>query len=401
MKLSVVIVNYNVRRFLEQCLHSLLKATQGLDVEIFVVDNASKDDSVPYLSNLFPSVRFIANEVNQGFARANNQAIRLAKGEYVLLLNPDTMIAEDTLTTCIEFLDTHSEAGGVGVRMLKPNGGFALESRRGLPSPFTAFCKMSGLCERYPLSHTFGRYYMRYLDEHRVNSIEIISGAFGCFRHNLLEKVGLLDEDFFMYGEDIDLSYRILLEGFSNYYIPTPILHYKGESTQKNSFRYVHRFYKSMLIFFNKHYSHYRIWFAMPIRIAIYFRAFLVFLGQQTERVQNLLGIIPKEKPGTPHYLLVGSSEMIAQTSALLKRENYTFDTLEANELSLPLGHLSVPNLPHPLSDYDFLVYDTDAYSCKQLFVIMEASCAKCPTPLFGTYSVQSKALITPYQIIE
>ena len=177
--LSVVIVNYNVKFYLEQCLESVRRASEGLQVEVFVVDNLSTDGSVEYLRERFPEVTFIENKENVGFARANNQAIRQSKGEYVLLLNPDTIVGEDTLKQCVEFMDAHREAGAVGTYMLHVDGTFAPESRRGLPTPFVAFCKMTGLTALFPKSRLFGRYYMRYLDKNEVNEIEVISGA--CF----------------------------------------------------------------------------------------------------------------------------------------------------------------------------------------------------------------------------
>ena len=275
MKLSVVIVSYNVKYHLEQCIRSVKRASEGLDAEIWVVDNASSDGSIGYLQALFPDLHYICNTENVGFSRANNQAIRKSGGEYVLLLNPDTIVAEDTLRGCVDFLDTHPEVGATGVRMLNADGTFAPESRRGLPTPFTSFCKMTGLSALFPKSPVFGRYYMKYLDENKANPIEVISGAFNMLRRKALDETGLLDEDFFMYGEDIDLSYRLLKAGWQNYYLPYYILHYKGESTQKSSFRYVHIFYQAMLIFFNKHYRRRYLLVSYVIRLAVIFRAIL------------------------------------------------------------------------------------------------------------------------------
>ena len=214
IRLTVVIVNYNVKDYLCQCLHSVERALVGIPAQVIVVDNASSDGSVEELSKVFPDVKFIANKENGGFARANNQAIRQAKGDYVLLLNPDTVIGEEVLDECITFMDGHPSAGAVGVRMLKADGGFAWESRRGIPTPFTSFCKMIGLCKLFPKSRLFGKYYMRYLDENEKARIEIVSGAFMMLRSSALDEIGLLDETFFMYGEDIDLSYRLLTAGY-------------------------------------------------------------------------------------------------------------------------------------------------------------------------------------------
>lgn len=297
MKLSVIIVNYNVKYHLEQCIRSVQKASEGLSADIWVVDNASSDGSMDYLQPLFPDIHFISNTENVGYSRANNQAIRESKGEYVLLLNPDTIVAEDTLKGCVDFLDAHPKVGATGVRMLNADGTFAPESRRGLPTPFTSFCKMTGLSALFPKSRTFGKYYMKYLDADEANPIEVISGAFNMLRRKALDEVGLLDEKFFMYGEDIDLSYRMLLRGWQNYYIPYSILHYKGESTQKSSFRYVHVFYNAMLIFFNKHFGKKYFLIGYLIQLAVVFRALLDMLIRLLDR------ILPERKPADIPYM--------------------------------------------------------------------------------------------------
>ena len=297
MKLSVIIVNYNVKYHLEQCIRSVQKASEGVSADIWVVDNASSDGSMDYLQPLFPDIHFISNTENVGYSRANNQAIRESKGEYVLLLNPDTIVAEDTLKGCVDFLDAHPKVGATGVRMLNADGTFAPESRRGLPTPFTSFCKMTGLSALFPKSRTFGKYYMKYLDADEANPIEVISGAFNMLRRKALDEVGLLDEKFFMYGEDIDLSYRMLLGGWQNYYIPYSILHYKGESTQKSSFRYVHVFYNAMLIFFNKHFGKKYFLIGYLIQLAVVFRALLDMLIRLLDR------ILPERKPADIPYM--------------------------------------------------------------------------------------------------
>jgi GT2 family glycosyltransferase len=260
-------------------------------MDIWVVDNASSDGSVEYLQSHFPYVHLISNTDNVGFSKANNQALRQCQGEYILLLNPDTLVAEDTLKGCVDFLDAHPEVGSTGVRMLNADGTFAPESRRGLPTPFTSFCKMSGLASLFPKSRIFGRYYMRYLNPDEANPIDVVSGAFNMLRRKALDEIGLLDEDFFMYGEDIDLSYRMLLGGWQNYYLPYYIMHYKGESTAKSSFRYVHVFYNAMLIFFNKHFGKRYLILGYIIRLAVVLRALLDMVIRLMER------IFPEKKP--------------------------------------------------------------------------------------------------------
>ena len=264
MKLSVVIVSYNVRPYLEQCLQSVQRALEGIEGEVFVVDNHSDDDSVKTVREHYPWVRQIENQENLGFSKANNLAIRQAQGDYVLLLNPDTVVAEDTFQKSLKFMDEHPKAGGAGVMMCYEDGSRAPESRRALPTPWVAALKMMGFTKRYYMSH---------LPWDQPCQIEVVSGAFCLLRHEALKTVGLLDEDFFMYGEDIDLSYRLLKGGWENWYLPYPIVHYKGRSTQKSDYRYVHIFYQAMLIFFRKHYSHLSFFFTVPVKIAIYFRA--------------------------------------------------------------------------------------------------------------------------------
>jgi len=277
-KISIVIVSYNVCQLLDECLQSVQRALEGIDGEVFVVDNASTDGTVEKLQVRHPQVHFVANTENVGFARANNQAIRQSDSEYVLLLNPDTVVYEPTLHGCLDFMDAHPEAGGAGVRMLNREGTPAPESRRAIPTPWVSMLKMLGFTRRYYMSH---------LSWDEPGQIEVISGAFCLLRRKALEQVGLLDEDFFMYGEDIDLSYRLLKGGWQNWYLPYDIVHYKGESTQKTSFRYVHVFYEAMLIFFQKHYGHLSFFFSLPIKMAIYFRAFLAMMKMLADKTIN------------------------------------------------------------------------------------------------------------------
>lgn len=287
MKLSVVIVNYNVEHFLEQCLYSVRRAMKGVEGEVYVVDNNSVDGSLKMLSEKFPEVKVIANKVNVGFAKANNQAIRISSGEYVLLLNPDTVVEDDTFTKTIAFMDSHPDAGGLGVKMVDGKGQFLPESKRGLPTPMTAFYKIFGLSKLFPHSRRFSQYHLGYLDNDEINSVDILAGAFMLMRRATLDKCGLLDETFFMYGEDIDLSYRITLSGYKNYYFPeTRIIHYKGESTKKTTVNYVLVFYKAMEIFAKKHFAKKRAHlFSFIINLAIYFRAFLALVSQFVSKV--------------------------------------------------------------------------------------------------------------------
>lgn len=280
MDLSVIIVNYNVKALLEQTLLSVYKAKANLQTEIIVVDNHSADDSCDMVREKFPDVLLIDNKENLGFSKANNQGIRMASGRNILLLNPDTVLSEDSLVKTVEFLDTHADAGALGVRMIDGRGEFLPESKRGLPTPAAAFYKMSGLSRLFPKSKTFGAYHLGYLDEKQNHRVDILSGAFMMIKKSVLDTVGLLDESFFMYGEDIDLSYRIIKAGYHNYYFSgTTIIHYKGESTKKHSVNYVRIFYLAMAKFASKHFSKQEgKWFGLLIKLAIFGRAVLALL---------------------------------------------------------------------------------------------------------------------------
>lgn len=281
MKLSIIIVNYNVEHFLEQCLNSVLAAKQDFAIEVLVVDNNSVDGSLEMMATKFPQITLIANKDNRGFSKANNQGIRIAKGEYILLLNPDTVVESDTFSKTIAFMDAHPDAGGLGVKMLDGKGDFLPESKRGLPTPAAAFYKMFGLSKLFPRSKRFASYHQGHLSNDEIHEIEVLSGAFMLMRKSVLDKVGLLDEDFFMYGEDIDLSYRIIKAGYKNYYFPeTRIIHYKGESTKKNTVNYVYVFYNAMVIFAKKHYSAKNARaFSFLINSAIVFRGFIALVS--------------------------------------------------------------------------------------------------------------------------
>ena len=283
LTLSVVIVNYNVKHFIDQCLHSVYAASDelrdslGMDTEIWVVDNNSTDGSVQMLREKHPSIHLVVNSDNPGFAKANNQAIRECKGDYILLLNPDTLVQEDTFKTCIDHFRHHSDCGGLSVKMIDGDGHYLKESKRGFPSPATSFFKISGLIKLLPHNRKVAAYYMGHLDDSRVNEVDVLPGAFLMLSRQALDKVGLLDESYFMYGEDIDFSWRIRLAGFKNYYLPTTrILHYKGESTRKSSMNYVYTFYNAMAIFARKYFGRGGAKaYTILIQLAIWLRASL------------------------------------------------------------------------------------------------------------------------------
>lgn len=257
MDLSVVIVSYNVSSFLDQALTTIEDSARGFEHEVFVVDNASSDDSVAMAGKKHPKVHVIVNTENLGFAKANNRALKEVSGRYVLLLNPDTVLRHDTLRIMVEFLDTHQDAGAAGCKVINPDGSLQLACRRGFPTPGVAFFKMVGLANLFPKSKKFGAYNLTYLDPDTVAEVDAISGSFMMLRKEILDTVGLLDEVYFMYGEDLDYCYRIKEAGWKIFYVPsTEIIHFKGESTKSvPTMQSIHTFYNAMDIFVNKHYS--------------------------------------------------------------------------------------------------------------------------------------------------
>ena len=376
MKLSIVIVSYNVRHYLDQCLESVLRATRDIDSEIFVVDNNSKDDTVAYLKQRYAQqIKLIESNRNLGFARANNIAIKQSVGEYVLLLNPDTFVAENALTTVIDFLDAHPQSGGAGVMMHNADGSIARESRRAIPTPYVSFMKMIGRSDRYYMSH---------LPWDSPARIEVLSGAFCMLRRQALNKAGLLDEDFFMYGEDIDLSYRIMKSGYENWYIPAHIVHYKGESTCKTSYRYVHVFYQAMIIFFRKHYGHLSFFITAPIKMAIYLRAFIALCQMLYWSMRNALGFTTHRKT-EPNYLFVGSTEMLEECRVLAERKGLQaafYPQLEAV----------------PETQNSYVVYDIDTIGFEH--IIAHAHQHQPGWLGIGTYNMKTHELITLRDII-
>ncbi len=360
MDVSIIIVNYNVKYFLSQCLKSLESARKAMSIEIFVVDNHSSDDSIEYLKPLFPYVHFIENKENTGFSRANNQAIKLAKGKYILLLNPDTIVGENTLQNVCLYMDEHSKTGGVGVKMINGKGLFLPESKRGFPSPWNSFCKMFGLSRLFPYSGIFAKYHVKYLDKEKIHQVEVLAGAFMMMRKETLDKIGLLDEDFFMYGEDVDLSYRVVKGGYNNIYLPEKIIHYKGESTKKD-LKYIKTFYQSMFIFLKKHYPNYGYFYNFLIKFAIYFHALI----SSHKRIKK---DAPK-KIYSRNILIIGNEEECKKISglflpSLIKCEQFDFhdDILTINEKL----HLKT---------YTDLVFITGKTKYEDIISSMEALC--------------------------
>lgn len=388
MKLSIVIVSYNVKYFLEQCLSSVERAVDGIDSEIIVVDNASSDGSGEYIPRRFPNVRWIACKENGGFSHGNNVGFSHASGRYLLMLNPDTIVTREAIHRSVEFMDTHPEAGAVGVKMINKDGTFAMESRRGIVTPWVSLCKATGLCRRYPRSRLFGHYYMSYLDKEQINPIEMVSGACMFLRKEILDKIGFLDEDFFMYWEDSDLSYRILRSGHKNYYLPHPIFHYKGESSIKSKLRYRYWLYSSLQIFFRKHFPLYHILAYIPLKIVV------ALLKLRIHYANPLIHGKDWEKWEEPpkRFIVLGSAEAQEQIKNILTANKQTRQHLyiTADEATHPQGHLSIDN---SLGDYNYVLYDSDSYSYDRMIALLQQTPGN--TLRLATYSTKSRVIIT------
>ena len=380
---TVIIVSYKVRYYTQQCLSSVLRSVP--DAQIIVVDNKSDDGSVEYLSERFPQIEVIANDFNAGFGKANNMALNKAEGRYVLFLNPDTVVAERTIPGCIEYMDAHHEVGAVGVRMQYGNGYFARESRRSLPTPSVSFWHMTGLGRLFPRSKVFAKYHLTYLDRNSECPIDVVSGAYMFVRKEILEKTGGFDEDFFMYGEDIDLSYRILQQGCQNRYLPLPIVHYKGESTNKTSYRYAKVFYDAMLIFFNKHFHRYSRLFALLVELVVGVKKIGTFIGQNILARKRMLADY------TENCLYVGREETFSsvakliENSTILKRPQYVDGKGDIDEALN--GHLG--------SDIKAVLFDTDVFSYNDILDWMYDNASEGRYYTMGLYSEETGKLIT------
>jgi len=334
MKLSVIIVSHNVQSYLEQCLYSLKKATARLDAEIWVVDNASSDGTVEWLVARFPEVRCIASPDNLGYARANNLPLPEISADYILFLNPDTILEDDCLDKCIAFMDSHADAGALGIRMLNGFGAFLRESKRGMPTALASLYKMAGLAERYPKHRVLAKYYVGHLDDYTTQPVPVLPGAFLLVKGKVIREVGSFDERFFMFGEDIDLSYRISKAGWNNYYFAeSKMIHFKGQSTDKSSDAYLRHFYGAMTLFVKKYYRG---------PLAVLYRLLLqAGIGVQ----KNASRIFPKKprhwdpETARPHYLIVGS---VKDTKAFLQQYdpgNLLYFTLNTDETPIRVIH--------------------------------------------------------------
>ena len=354
-----------------------MEATRGMEADVWVVDNASSDGSIAFLQPHFPTVHFVRNEDNVGFSRANNRAIRLSQGEYVLLLNPDTIATRAALEASVRWMDTHPEAGSVGAALYNAHGQFAWESRRGVPTPLVSFCKITGLNRLFPRHRVIDRYYMRFLDREKPSQIEILSGAYMMLRRKALDEVGLLDETFFMYGEDIDLSYRLLQGGWKNYYVPQPILHYKGESEHPSTIRYVNVFHQAMIIFYEKHFSQRYFLSGLLIRLAVYFKAFLTLLKHGVDALTDWL---PR---GASH----------PRFCACCDPSHREVLTQLVEEMGGQVTFQETESLPSDLSAFDYLLFDATSVSYDSMLDVLIHQQGK-PFSRIATYTPETGILL-------
>ncbi len=361
LDLSIIIVSYNAVDFLKICMQSVYAACNSINAEVFVVDNNSSDFSAEMIRKDFPNCHLIANKHNPGFSVANNQAIKLAKGRYILILNPDTIVAEDTFSKMISFLDSNSKIGSLGIKMIDGSGNFLPESKRGIPTPWTALCKVSGLSSIFKKSKLFNEYHKGYIPENKNHEIEILAGAFMCLRKTAVEKAGMFDESFFMYGEDIDLSYRLIQSGYKNYYFAeSTIIHFKGESTNKDKI-YRDRFYKAMVQFAKKHYS---------------------------KSYGFLFNILITTGIGIVKYLSSGKSK---KNDEILNESDNNFLLSNSQQIQYHLPHNLIPVSPNGINKIEqgTLIFSVKDFPFCQLIQIMEEYGSKFKYRfLFDSYKI-------------
>ena len=375
MLLSVIIVNYNVKYFLEYCLYSVVKALKNIEGEIFVVDNNSTDGSKEFFQNSYPGVNFIWNATNEGFAKANNKALLQASGDYILFLNPDTIVSEDCFEKCIAFIRSKNNSAACGVKMIDGSGKFLKESKRAFPAPMTSLYKLSGLAKLFPKSKTFSKYHLGYLDENTNHEVDVLAGAFMMVPKIIIDQIGGFDESFFMYGEDIDLSYRIQKAGYTNFYFAeTCVIHFKGESTRKGSLNYVKMFYKAMSVFVKKHYGGTKAGlFNFFIHVGIFFRA-----GLSASARFFSLG-----KPGMPHMnneitesIIVGAEEDFKEVATLFQTcgiNKRTIGRISEDEIARANTTGSLNKLVEVLSakNADEIIFCEGQLSFKQIIAML------------------------------
>jgi GT2 family glycosyltransferase len=354
MQLSVIILNYNVRYFLEQCVLSVQNALETIDGEIIVIDNNSQDDSCEMMKNRFPNVKLIQNNENSGFSKGNNIGVAQAQGEYICILNPDTVVAEDTFTKVLAFTKKLADLGIMGCKLIDGSGNFLPESKRGVPTPWVAFTKITGLYKLFPKSRTFGKYYAQNLNENETGKVDVLVGAFMLMKRDLYLEVGGFDEDCFMYSDDIDLSYMMLQKGKSNYYFhETTVIHYKGESTIKDE-TYMKRFQEAMNFFYKKHFR-ISVLFSLFMKVGIVFFSFVkMFQGKST------IKMTPKS------YLLYSANQKLADKLSFVLQKKVSFHDLKTEKMVISSSLRS--------GDGTEIILDNEFVSFKESIAILESS---------------------------
>jgi GT2 family glycosyltransferase len=353
MQLSVVILNYNVRYFLELCLLSVQDALQNIDAEIIVVDNNSSDRSCEMIKNHFPDIKLIENHENTGFPKGNNIGVAHAKGDYICILNPDTVVAEDTFEKVLAFAKVKKDLGIIGVQLIDGCGNFLPESKRGVPTPFVAFTKMVGLYKIFPKSKLFGRYYSQHLEQDQSGEVEILVGAFMVLKRKLYQDLKGFDENCFMYSDDIDLSYRATLLGKTNfYYAETTVIHFKGESTVKDGV-YMQRFQEAMQFFYKKHFK-VSVLFSLFMKVGI----FLFALRKKLDGKQ-------KSKREVATWHLYSKNEDVAERLSKFEHKKVVFHDLKTEKMLISSSEINDGSAQ--------IVIDTHAVLFKECISFMES----------------------------
>jgi GT2 family glycosyltransferase len=352
MQLSVIILNYNVRYFLELCVLSVENALQNIDSEIIVVDNNSSDDSCEMIKSRFPNVKLIQNNQNLGFPKGNNIGVSQAKGDYICILNPDTVVAEDTFEKVLAFAKKQNNLGIIGVKLIDGTGNFLPESKRGIPTPWVAFTKIMGLYKLFPKSSFFNKYYAQHLSENQTGEVEILVGAFMFLKKEVYQEVGGFDEECFMYSDDIDMSYTVLQKEKHNYYFhETAVIHYKGESTIKDG-TYMKRFQEAMEFFYKKHFKGSFLFSAFMKNGIIFFSLIKRFQGRA------------KAKSIPENYLLLSASETLMKIiTALVQKKVDFLDWKAEKEVNL---------LSNSIRNGVQIILDNESVSFKECIEIHE-----------------------------
>ncbi len=376
MQLSIIIVNYNVKYFAEQCLYTVINASKNLEAEVIVIDNNSTDGSRDFFNGKFADVHFIWNGENVGFSKANNIALQQATGKYILFLNPDTLVPEDCFEKCISFFKSTKDIGALGIRMIDGTGKFLKESKRGFPTLLTSFFKLCGLAALFPKAKIFASYYAGHLSQNQNHTVDVLAGAFMMVDKKVINKTGGFDEDFFMYGEDIELSYRIQQADYKNYYFAeSTIIHFKGESTKKASAKYVEVFYGAMKLFVKKHYGKtraglYSIFIQIAVRLKMIFSSIKRILIQPVKKQKEI------NVPAVATFIVAAENEYSAIFS-LLKKANlnwFIVGRIEPGKINNSNALGSLKDLPELANRFAIkkIVFCIGALSLKEITNVLQ-----------------------------